>query len=166
MALLGARGPHEATVATNLRKAGAVLLGKANMSEWADWRCDQWLNGWSPRGGQSWGVYYKGMDPEGSSSGSGVASALGLAFASVGTEVWSSRTKQPANMSNQQLADRRQYCKPIREEQHRGHQNNCCTRSERRRHSNLRAPGQHRADGSDSQGCRTHVERHGGQKPI
>lgn len=98
MALLGARGPHEATVATKLRNAGALLLGKTNMSEWANWRCKDWLNGWSPRGGQCTGVYYHGMDAEGSSSGSGVASCLGLAFASVGTEVRRPYLELPAGL--------------------------------------------------------------------
>ncbi|CAE7219344.1 unnamed protein product [Rhizoctonia solani] len=85
-ALLGSIVPGDATVITKLRKAGAILLGKSNMSEWAafrDWGLD---SGWSGRGGQTTSPYYPGADPCGSSSGSGVATAIGLAAASLGTE--------------------------------------------------------------------------------
>lgn len=85
-ALLGAKVPRDATVAAKLRKAGAILLGKSNLSQWANFRSSNSSNGWSAHGGQTYGAYYPGQDPSGSSSGSGVASSLGLAVASLGTE--------------------------------------------------------------------------------
>ncbi|KAF2259494.1 amidase [Lojkania enalia] len=85
-ALLGAKVPRDATVAAKLRKAGAIILGKANLSQWANFRSSNSSNGWSAHGGQVYGAYYPGQDPSGSSSGSGVASSLGLAVASLGTE--------------------------------------------------------------------------------
>jgi amidase len=85
-ALLGAKVPRDSTMAAKLRKAGAIILGKANLSQWANYRSSNSSNGWSAYGGQTYGAYYPGQDPSGSSSGSGVASSLGLAFASLGTE--------------------------------------------------------------------------------
>lgn len=85
-ALLGARVPTDSTVAAKLRQAGAVLLGKTNLSQWANYRSDNSSNGWSAYGGQTEGAYYPGQDPSGSSSGSGVAAALGLALGTLGTE--------------------------------------------------------------------------------
>ncbi|MCJ1479149.1 hypothetical protein MMC13_007833 [Lambiella insularis] len=98
-ALLGAQSKHEAAVATKLRHAGAILLGKTNMSEWANFRSETTSNGWSARGGQCTGPYCPQQDPSGSSSGSGVATALGLALASIGTETDGSIT-YPAEKSN------------------------------------------------------------------
>lgn len=85
-ALLGSKVPSDSTVAAKLRKAGAILLGKTNLSQWANYRSDNSSNGWSAYGGQTEGAYYPGQDPSGSSSGSGVASSLGLALGSLGTE--------------------------------------------------------------------------------
>lgn len=85
-ALLGAKVPRDATVAAKLRKAGVIILGKSNLSQWANFRSGNSSNGWSAQGGQVYGAYYPGQDPSGSSSGSGVASSLGLALASLGTE--------------------------------------------------------------------------------
>ncbi|KAL1610510.1 hypothetical protein SLS60_002179 [Paraconiothyrium brasiliense] len=85
-ALLGAKVPRDATVAAKLRRAGAVILGKTNLSQWANFRSSNSSNGWSAYGGQTYGAYYPKQDPSGSSSGSGVASSLGLAFASLGSE--------------------------------------------------------------------------------
>lgn len=85
-ALLGAKVPRDATVAAKLRKAGAILLGKANLSQWANFRSSNSSNGWSAHGGQVYGAYVVDQDPSGSSSGSGVASSLGLALATLGTE--------------------------------------------------------------------------------
>ncbi|MCJ1402090.1 hypothetical protein MMC11_005309 [Xylographa trunciseda] len=99
LALLDARLQHEATVATKLRKAGAILLGKTNMSEWANFRSENSSGGWSARGQQCVGPYCPLQDPSGSSSGSGVATALGLALASIGTETDGSIT-HPAGKSN------------------------------------------------------------------
>jgi len=86
LALLGATVPEDSTVAAKLRRAGAVILGKTNLSQWANFRSDNTSNGWSAHGGQTVGAYFPGQDPSGSSSGSGVASSLGLALASLGTE--------------------------------------------------------------------------------
>lgn len=84
--LLGAKVPRDSTMAEKLRKAGAIILGKTNLSQWANYRSSNSSNGWSAYGGQTYGAYYPGQDPSGSSSGSGVATSLGLAFASLGTE--------------------------------------------------------------------------------
>ncbi|KAF2713982.1 amidase signature enzyme [Pleomassaria siparia CBS 279.74] len=84
--LLGAKVPRDATVAHKLRESGAIILGKTNLSQWANFRSSNSSNGWSAHGGQVYGAYYPGQDPSGSSSGSAVASSLGLAVASLGTE--------------------------------------------------------------------------------
>jgi amidase len=86
-ALLSSRPPREFKVATKLREAGAVTLGLANLSEWANIRSETETAGWSPRGGYTKGIYYPGMNAQGSSSGPAVAAGLGLAFASLGSEV-------------------------------------------------------------------------------
>ncbi|KAG8716486.1 hypothetical protein FRC08_009425 [Ceratobasidium sp. 394] len=85
-ALLGSIVPGDATVVAKLRKAGAILLGKTNLSEWSYFRDVSLDSGWSGRGGQTSNPYYPGADPCGSSSGSAVAIAVGLAAASLGTE--------------------------------------------------------------------------------
>ena len=84
--LVGAKVPRDSTMAAKLRKAGAIILGKTNLSQWANYRSFNSSNGWSAQGGQTYGAYYLGQDPSGSSSGSGVASSIGLAFGSLGTE--------------------------------------------------------------------------------
>ena len=84
-ALLGSEVAGDAPVAAKLREAGAIFLGKANMSEWANYR-GQVPNGFSGRGGQTLSPYYPNGDASGSSSGSGVAMAVGLAAASLGSE--------------------------------------------------------------------------------
>ena len=86
LALLGARPPRDAFVASKLRKAGAILLGKANLSQWANFRSSNSSSGWSAHGGQVFGPFIRNQDPSGSSSGSGVAATLGLAAACLGTE--------------------------------------------------------------------------------
>lgn len=98
-ALLGATVPADATVAARLRRAGAVLLGKTNLSQWANYRSGNTSNGWSAYGGQTEAAYYPGQDPSGSSSGSGVASSLGLALASLGTET-SGSILSPSSANN------------------------------------------------------------------
>lgn len=85
-ALVGAKVPRDATVAAKLRAAGAILLGKSNLSQWANFRSSNSSNGWSAQGGQVYGAYYPGQDPSGSSSGSGVSASLGLAFGTLGSE--------------------------------------------------------------------------------
>lgn len=86
-------------MAAKLRKAGAVILGKTNLSQWANFRSDNSSNGWSAYGGQTYAAYYPGQDPSGSSSGSGVASSLGLALGSLGTET-SGSILSPADVNN------------------------------------------------------------------
>lgn len=85
-ALFGSILPEDSTVAANLRDAGAVILGKAGLSEWAFWRGTNNSDGWSARGGQVKGAYYDNQDPSGSSSGSAVAASLGLSALTVGTD--------------------------------------------------------------------------------
>ena len=86
LALLGSRPRKEAFVAAKLREAGAVILGKANLSEWANFRSVNSSSGWSARGGQARNPYALDRTPCGSSSGSAVAVAANLACAAVGTE--------------------------------------------------------------------------------
>nr|MBA2520539.1 amidase [Chloroflexia bacterium] len=86
LALLGARPAADAPVARELRAAGAILLGKTNLSEWANFRSLHSSSGWSGRGGQTLNPYALDVTPSGSSSGSGAAIAAGLAAASLGTE--------------------------------------------------------------------------------
>jgi amidase len=85
-ALVGAQAPRDAFVVQRLRAAGAVLLGKANLSEWANIRGAHSISGWSTRGGQTLNPYALDRSPSGSSSGSGAATAANLCAASVGTE--------------------------------------------------------------------------------
>src|SRR5579863_7492697 len=86
LALVGARVPRDAFVASKLREAGAVILGKANLSEWANFRSDHSSSGWSGRGGQVHNPYVLDRSPCGSSSGSAVAVAASLVAASLGSE--------------------------------------------------------------------------------
>ncbi|MDG6990912.1 MAG: amidase [Nitrososphaerota archaeon] len=86
LALVGSRPSKEAFVAARLRKAGAVILGKANLSEWANFRSNSSTSGWSGRGGQVRNPYVLDRTPCGSSSGSAVAVAANLTSTSVGTE--------------------------------------------------------------------------------
>ncbi len=85
-ALAGAAPPHDAFIVTRLREAGAVILGKTNLSEWANFRSTHSTSGWSGRGGQTKNPYALDRNPSGSSSGSGAAIAANLAAAAVGTE--------------------------------------------------------------------------------
>ena len=86
LALLGVTPPKDAFVVTRLRSAGAVILGKTNLSEWANFRSSHSASGWSARGGQTRNPYALDRSPSGSSSGSAVAAAANLAAAAVGTE--------------------------------------------------------------------------------
>lgn len=87
LALLDAPTPkQDAFVAQKLRKAGAVILGKTNLSEWANFRSTKSISGWSGRGGQTNNPYFLDQNPCGSSSGSGVSVSANLAAAAVGTE--------------------------------------------------------------------------------
>jgi amidase len=86
LALIGAPAPEDAAVVTRLRMAGAVILGKTNLSEWADMRSAHASSGWTARGGQTRNPYALDRNPCGSSSGSAVAVAAGLVPVAVGTE--------------------------------------------------------------------------------
>lgn len=86
LALLGSQPPRDAFVANKLREAGAIILGKANLSEWANFRSSTSSSGWSARGGQTLNPYVLDRSPCGSSSGSATAVAANLAAASLGTE--------------------------------------------------------------------------------
>ncbi|KAI1157832.1 amidase [Nemania serpens] len=98
-ALLGAKPSVESSLITRLRKDGVIILGKTNLSEWANFRGLTISSGWSPRGGQTLGAYYPNSNPEDSSSGSAVATALGLCTAAIGTETFGSII-DPAEMNN------------------------------------------------------------------
>ncbi|KAF7595670.1 hypothetical protein BBP40_005114 [Aspergillus hancockii] len=84
--LFGSTLSSDATVVKRLRDSGAIILGKTSMTEWMNFRSSNSSNGWTARGGQASGAYYPLQDPNGSSSGSGVAVDLGLAVAALGTE--------------------------------------------------------------------------------
>jgi len=86
LALAGVKPPADAFVAARLREAGAVILGKTNLSEWANFRSTHASSGWSGRGGQTKNPYALDRNPSGSSSGSGAAIAANLAAVAVGTE--------------------------------------------------------------------------------
>ena len=86
LALLGNRAKEDAFIMHQLREAGVVLLGKTNLSEWANFRCSHSTSGWSSRGGQTKCPYILDRNPSGSSAGSGSATAANLCTVSVGTE--------------------------------------------------------------------------------
>jgi amidase len=86
LALLGSIAPRDSFVAKKLRDAGAVILGKTNLSEWANFRGHRSSSGWSGRGGQTKNPYALDRQPSGSSSGSAAAVAAGLCAVAVGTE--------------------------------------------------------------------------------
>ena len=86
LALVGAKAPRDAFIVTRLREAGAVILGKTNLSEWANFRSTRSTSGWSSRGGLTKNPYALDRNTSGSSSGSGAAMAASLATLAVGTE--------------------------------------------------------------------------------
>jgi amidase len=85
-ALFGTPPLRDSTVAKNLRAAGAVILGKTNLSEWANFRSFESISGWSGRGGQTHNPYSIDRNPCGSSSGSGAAASANFAAVSFGSE--------------------------------------------------------------------------------
>jgi amidase len=85
-ALEGVKPPKDAFIVARLRDSGAVILGKTNLSEWANFRSTHSTSGWSGRGGQTKNPYALDRNPSGSSSGSGAAIAANLAVVAVGTE--------------------------------------------------------------------------------
>lgn len=86
LAMLGNIAAKDAFIVQKLREAGAVLLGKTNLSEWANFRSSSSCSGWSSRGGQTKNPYILDHNPCGSSSGSGVAVAANLCTVAIGTE--------------------------------------------------------------------------------
>lgn len=86
LALEGNIGTKDAFIVQKLREAGAVLLGKTNLSEWANFRSSHSTSAWSSRGGQTKCPYILDRNPSGSSSGSGVATAANLCTIAIGTE--------------------------------------------------------------------------------
>jgi amidase len=86
LALIAARHSEDAPVAARLRAAGAIVLGKANLSEWANFRSSRSVSGWSAVGGQTRSPYDPTRDPSGSSAGPAVGTAANLCAASVGSE--------------------------------------------------------------------------------
>ena len=86
LAMTGAPAPRDAALVARLRRAGAVLIGKTNLSEWANARSTRSSSGWSGRGRQTRNPHVLDRSPGGSSSGSGVAAAAGFAAITIGTE--------------------------------------------------------------------------------
>src|SRR6516164_8682234 len=85
-ALFGTPALQDSTVAANLRAGGAVILGKTNLSEWANFRSFESISGWSGHGGQAHNPYGIDRNPCGSSSGSGAAASANFATISIGSE--------------------------------------------------------------------------------
>src|SRR5579859_3954941 len=86
LALVGSKPPADAFIAKQLRDAGAVILGKTNLSEWANIRSNHSISGWSGRGGQTKNPYALDRNPCGSSSGTGAGISANLAAIGIGTE--------------------------------------------------------------------------------
>jgi len=99
LALEGNIAAKDAFIVSKLREAGAVLLGKTNLSEWANFRSTSSCSGWSSRGGQTKSAYILDHNPCGSSSGSGVAVSANLCAVAIGSETDGSITC-PASVSN------------------------------------------------------------------
>ncbi|MGH9907804.1 MAG: amidase family protein, partial [Pyrinomonadaceae bacterium] len=86
LALVGSKPLQDAFIVQRLREAGAIIIGKTNLSEWANFRSNHSSSGWSARGGQTKNPYVLDRNPCGSSSGAGAAAAASLCAAAVGTE--------------------------------------------------------------------------------
>jgi amidase len=98
LALVGMKPPRDAALVARLREAGAVILGKTNLSEWANMRSTRSTSGWSARGGLTRNPYALDRNTSGSSSGSGASMAASLAALAVGTETDGSITS-PASVA-------------------------------------------------------------------
>ena len=98
LALMGMKPPRDAALVTRLRDAGVVILGKTNLSEWANIRSTRSTSGWSARGGLTLNPYALDRNTSGSSSGSGASMAASLAAVAVGTETDGSITS-PASVA-------------------------------------------------------------------
>lgn len=99
LALVGVKPPRDAFLVARLRAAGAVILGKTNLSEWANMRSTRSSSGWSARGGLTLNPYALDRNTSGSSSGSGASMAASLAAVAVGTETDGSITS-PASVAS------------------------------------------------------------------
>jgi amidase len=86
LSLMGSKVPKDAFIVQQLRKAGAIILGKTNLSEWANFRSTRSSSGWSARGGQTKNPYILDRNPDGSSAGSGVSVSANLCSLAIGTE--------------------------------------------------------------------------------
>src|SRR5207237_9728206 len=86
LARTGGPARRDAPLVANLRRAGAVVIGKANLSEWANIRSSRSSSGWSGRGRQTRNPHVLDRTPSGSSSGSGAGVAAGFAALAIGTE--------------------------------------------------------------------------------
>ncbi|RZL11623.1 MAG: amidase, partial [Hymenobacter sp.] len=86
LAMAGHRAAQDSFVAKQLRAAGAIILGKTNLSEWANFRSTHSVSGWSSRGGQTHNPHVLDRTPSGSSAGSGAAASASLCAVAVGTE--------------------------------------------------------------------------------
>ena len=93
--LLGSVVPRDAFVVHRLRDAGALLVGKLTMSEWADMRSSNYSEGYSARGGQARSPYNLTLNPGGSSSGSAAAVAANICMFALGTETDGSGSSRP-----------------------------------------------------------------------
>ena len=98
-ALAGERPTRDAFIVERLRAAGAIVLGKTNLSEWANFRSTHSSSGWSARGGQARNPYALDRSPSGSSSGSGIAAASNYCTVAIGTETDGSITSPSAACS-------------------------------------------------------------------
>ena len=99
LAMVGDPADADAPFVAKLRRAGALILGKANLTEWGDFRSPNAIDGWSGRGGQTRNPYVLDRTPQGSSGGSAVAVAVGLCAVAVGTETNGSIVKPAAASS-------------------------------------------------------------------
>src|SRR5204862_3178017 len=98
-ALAGERPSCGAFIGERLRAAGAIVLGKTNLIEWANFRSTHSTSGWSARGGQARNPYALDRTPSGSSSGSGIAAASNYCTVAIGTETDGSITSPSAACS-------------------------------------------------------------------
>ena len=96
LALTSSPAPEDAFIVKKMREAGVVILGKTNLSEWANFRSTRSSSGWSSRGGQTRNPYALDRNPSGSSSGSGAAVAASLCAIAIGTETDGSITSPAA----------------------------------------------------------------------
>ena len=99
LAMVGTPADEDAPLVARLRSGGALILGKANLTEWGDFRSPRSIDGWSGRGGQTRNPHVLDRTPQGSSGGSAVAVAAGLCAGAVGTETSASIVK-PAAVSS------------------------------------------------------------------